>query len=174
LTQIKRDLLDGNSMGWHPGGCRPEDQGLVAMNAPRSASSGGGDYFEHDADMGVVGRGATLEEAFESAAAATFAIMADLAAVRPEQSVTLDFEEADVEIALVRWLNLLLGISHEKGLVFGRFWIERDGVKWRGGASGEPWRRDLERGTEVKGATLTMLEVKQESDGWRARCVVDV
>ena len=45
---------------------------------------------------------------------------------------------------------------------------------WRGGASGEPWRRDLERGTEVKGATLTMLEVKQERDGWRARCVVDV
>ena len=71
-------------------------------------------------------------------------------------------------------LNLLLGLSHEQGLVFGRFWIERDGVRWRGGASGESWRRDLERGVEVKGATLTMLEVKQGPDGWRARCVVDV
>jgi len=144
------------------------------MSALRSVTPRGADYFEHDADIGVAGRGATLEEAFESAAAATFAIMADLSAVRPEQSVTLAFEEADVEIALVRWLNLLLGLSHERGLVFSRFWIERDGVLWRGGASGEPWRRDLERGTEVKGATLTMLEVKQERDGWRARCVVDV
>ncbi|HSD99662.1 MAG TPA: archease [Burkholderiales bacterium] len=144
------------------------------MNPARSIMPGGDNYFEHDADIGVVGRGATLEEAFESAAAATFAIMADLGAVRPEQSVTLDFEEADVEIALVHWLNLLLGLSREHGLIFSRFWIERDGVKWRGGASGEPWRRDLERGTEVKGATLTMLEVKQERDGWRARCVVDV
>lgn len=144
------------------------------MNPARSITPGGDDYFEHDADIGVIGRGATLEEAFESAAAATFAIMADLGAVRPEQSVTLDFEEADVEIALVHWLNLLLGLSREHGLILGRFWIERDGVKWRGGASGEPWRRDLERGTEVKGATLTMLEVKQERDGWRARCVVDV
>ena len=144
------------------------------MSAPRSVTSSGGDYFEHDADIGVVGRGVTLEESFESAAAATFGIMADLAAVRPEQSVALDFEEADVEIALVRWLNLLLGLSHERGLVFSRFWIERDGVRWRGGASGEPWRRDLERGTEVKGATLTMLQVKQEGDGWLACCVVDV
>jgi len=144
------------------------------MSAPRSVTSSGDDYFEHDADIGVIGRGATLEEAFESAAAATFAVMADLSAVRPERSVTLDFEEADVEIALVRWLNLLLGLSHEQGLVFSRFWIERDGVRWRGGASGEPWRRDLERGTEVKGATLTMLEVKQEREGWLARCVVDV
>jgi SHS2 domain-containing protein len=74
----------------------------------------------------------------------------------------------------VRWLNLLLGLSHEQGLVFSRFWIERDGVNWRGGASGEPWRRDLERGVEVKGATLTMLEVKESAAGWVARCVVDV
>jgi len=146
----------------------------LAMNAPPILKPGNNEYFEHDADIGVVGRGVTLEEAFESAAAATFAVMADLSAVRPERSVTLDFEEADIEIALVRWLNLLLALSHERGLAFGRFWIERDGVHWRGGASGEPWRRDLERGTEVKGATLTMLEVKKSATGWEARCVVDV
>jgi SHS2 domain-containing protein len=144
------------------------------MSAPRIVTPSGDDYFEHDADIGVVGRGVTLEEAFESAAAATFAVMTDLSAVRPERSVTFDFEEADVEIALVRWLNMLLGLSHEQGLVFSRFWIERDGVHWRGGASGEPWRRDLERGVEVKGATLTMLGVKESAAGWEARCVVDV
>ena len=144
------------------------------MSAPPILNPGNNEYFEHDADIGVVGRGVTLEEAFESAAAATFAVMADLSAVRPERSVTLDFEEADIEIALVRWLNMLLGLSHEQGLVFGRFWIERDGVHWRGGASGEPWRRDLERGVEVKGATLTMLQVRPAGEGWEARCVVDV
>jgi SHS2 domain-containing protein len=144
------------------------------MSAPPILKPSNNEYFEHDADIGVVGRGATLEESFEAAARATFAVMVDLAAVRPERSVTLDFEEADIELALVRWLNLLLALSHERGLVFSRFWIERDGVRWRGGASGEPWRRDLERGVEVKGATLTMLEVKQGRDGWLARCVVDV
>ena len=66
------------------------------MSAPRSVTvlPSGEDYFEHDADIGVVGRGATIEEAFEAAAAATFGIMADLSAVRPERSVALDFEEA--------------------------------------------------------------------------------
>lgn len=131
-------------------------------------------YFDHDADVGIVGHGGTVEEAFEGAARATFAIMTDIGAVRLERSVPVEFEEADVELALVRWLNLLLGLSHEEGLVFGHFWIERDGVRWRGGARGEPWRRELERGVEVKGATLTMLKVRQTEEGWEARCVVDV
>ncbi|MBI3043812.1 MAG: archease [Betaproteobacteria bacterium] len=144
------------------------------MNASPIVPPAGPAYFEHDADIGVVGRGATLEEAFQSAAAATFAIMTDLASVRPDQSIALDFEEADTELALVRWLNLLLALSHERGLVFSRFWIERDGVLWRGGAAGEPWRPGLERGVEVKGATLTMLSVSPAPGGWEARCVVDV
>jgi len=131
-------------------------------------------YFEHDADIGVVGRGATLESAFEAAARATFAIMTDLAQVRALDSVTVEFEEADEELALVRWLNLLIGSARERRLVFGRFWLERDGVRWRGGASGEPWRPELERGVEVKGATLTMLAVRRADGFWEARCVVDV
>ena len=131
-------------------------------------------YFDHDADVGISGRGVTVEEAFEAAARATFALMTDIAAVQPLESIRLQFEEADCEIALVRWLNLLLGHARERGLVFGRFWIERDGVLWRGGASGEPWRPDLERGVEVKGATLTMLAVSRSGAGWEARCVVDV
>ncbi|MFN7085698.1 MAG: archease [Burkholderiales bacterium] len=131
-------------------------------------------YFEHDADTGVVGYGATLEEAFEAAAAAMFAIMTDLAAVRREHNVDIAFEEADVELALVRWLNALLAAARENGMVFAAFRLERDAVVWRGSASGERWRDGLERGVEVKGATLTMLAVTHTQAGWEARCVVDV
>ena len=132
------------------------------------------DYFDHDADIGVIGRGPTLEEAFEAAAEGMFEIMTDLATVRSERMVPLGFEEADVELALVRWLNLLLAVARERGMVFAEFRLERDGVVWRGSASGEAWRGDLERGVEVKGATLTMLRVEQRESGWEARCVVDV
>lgn len=138
---------------------------------PRAAGHG---YFEHDADVGVVGRGATIEEAFESAARAVFSVMTDPDQVKELETVPVEFEEADVELALVRWLNLLLALSHERGLALGRFWIERDGVRWRGGAAGEPWHAGLERGVEVKGATLTMLSVRETSAGREARCVVDV
>jgi SHS2 domain-containing protein len=132
------------------------------------------DYFDHDADIGVIGRGATLEEAFEAAARGTFAIMADLGQVRPVQDVPLEFEEADVELALVRWINLLITLAREHRMVFCRFRIEQDGVRWRGGASGEPWRTGFDRGVEVKGATLTMLRVTRAPAGWEAACVVDV
>jgi SHS2 domain-containing protein len=136
--------------------------------------SRGHELFEHDADFGVVGRGGTIEEAFVGAAEATFGLMVDLAQVAPRESVTLEFEEADRELALVTWLNALLAQARDRGLVFGRFALARDGAHWRGSAAGEPWRPALERGTEVKGATLTMLSVRESDAGWEARCVVDV
>ena len=145
-----------------------------AMKAAPAAANSSFTYFDHDADVGVIGRGATIEEAFESAARATFAIMADLEQVRPADTIALDFEEADAEIALVRWLNLLITLAREHRMTFCRFWVEKDGVHWRGGASGEPWRPGIDRGVEVKGATLTMLCVRQDTAGWEARCVVDV
>jgi SHS2 domain-containing protein len=143
----------------------------VTSELPRTGNSA---YFEHDADVGVIGRGATLEEAFEAAARATFAIMADPDQVRAVETVRVEFEEADFELALVRWINGLLTAAREHRMTFCRFWIERDGVLWRGGASGEPWREGLDRGVEVKGATLTMLRVGSTATGWEAACVVDV
>jgi SHS2 domain-containing protein len=132
------------------------------------------DYFEHDADIGVIGRGATLEQAFESAAAATFAIMADAASLREVLEVEVSFVEDDVEFALVRWLNALIGSARERGAVYRRFALSRQESRWFGRAWGERWRDDLERGVEVKGATLTMLSVEATEAGWEARCVVDV
>lgn len=131
-------------------------------------------YFEHGADIGVIGGGGTLEEAFENAARAVFAVMTPLQAVRERETLEIDFEETDPELALVTWLNLLLARSHERGLVFSRFALKRAGSNWHGHASGESWRPDLERGTGVKGATLTMLSVAERGGRWEARCVVDV
>ena len=132
------------------------------------------DYFEHQADIGVIGRGATVEQAFVGAARATFAVMTVLDAIQPAQETKIEFEEEDVELALVTWLNLLLARAHERGLVFGEFELRHDGARWSGLARGEPWSERLERGTGVKGATLTALSVEPCGAGWEARCVVDV
>ena len=131
-------------------------------------------YFEHDADMGIVGRGTRIEAAFENAAAAVFAMMTGLDQVKLQSSVDVEFEEADAELALVTWLNLLLGEARSRALIFGRFHLRRDGARWSGTAEGETWRAGLERGVEVKGATLTGLAVRQQDGIWDARCVVDV
>ena len=131
-------------------------------------------YFEHGADMGIVGRGAQIEQAFEQAAMAVFALMTRLDDVQPQQSVAIEFEEADAELALVTWLNRLLGEARSRALVLGRFQLRRNGTLWNGTAAGEPWREDLERGVEVKGATLTALAVARQGGIWEAHCVVDV
>jgi SHS2 domain-containing protein len=115
-----------------------------------------------------------VEAAFEQAANAMFAIMVEPPSVRTLHAVDVDFEEDDLELALVRWLNALLAQARERGLVLGSFSLRRDGSRWHGVARGEPWRESHTRGTEVKGATLTALSVRQDADGWRARCVVDV
>lgn len=131
-------------------------------------------YFEHDADMGIIGRGMTVEQSFEAAAQAVFAIITNLEAVQPVTAVAIEFEETDLELALVIWLNLILGKSRELGMVFSRFHIQRQGNQWHGKVLGEKWHDGMERGVEVKGATLTMLSVKQIGPVWEARCVVDV
>ncbi|OGA15145.1 MAG: archease [Betaproteobacteria bacterium RIFCSPLOWO2_12_FULL_63_13] len=132
------------------------------------------DYFEHDADIGIIGRGKTVEASFENAARAMFAIQCDIDSIRPLEQVEVNFEEDEVELALVRWLNALLAASRERGLAPCDFGLERSGECWRGWARGERWREAVTRGTEVKGATLTMLSVSQGPAGWEARCVVDV
>lgn len=147
--------------------CRPI-LGGEAGRAPQGA------YFAHDADFGVIGRGERLEDAFVGAACAVFALRARLPDVATRERVEVTFEESDVELALVRWLNLLLAHAAERGLALAAFSLTRRGDRWQGVGWGEPWRPELERGIEVKGATLTMLSVKREGELWEARCVVDV
>jgi SHS2 domain-containing protein len=131
-------------------------------------------YFDHDADIGIEAFGATPEECFENAASAMFAVMTPPALVLPERRVEIEFHEADREMALVEWLNRLLAQARLAGLVLASFELTRVGDHYVGAAWGMPWKKGAERGTEVKGATLTGLSVAADGKRWRARCVVDV
>jgi SHS2 domain-containing protein len=131
-------------------------------------------YFDHDADTGMIGRGTTLEDAFVHAAEATFALKCNLGEVEPREAIDIEFSEADDELALVTWLNELLAHANARGLALSRFALARNGDHWHGKARGEPWHAGLERGTQVKGATLTALKVAHDGGGWEARCVVDL
>jgi SHS2 domain-containing protein len=131
-------------------------------------------YFEHIADIGVIGHGPTLTDAFVSAAEATFAIMADAARLSETLVVEIRFREGDDELALVTWLNRLLAEARVHGAVFRRFELEREGDAYTGRAYGCMWDDSIPRGTEVKGATLTALAIKHDEQGYEARCVVDV
>lgn len=131
-------------------------------------------YFDHEADIGIEAHGKTLEAAFEHAASAMFAIMAHPSTILPERQVRVEFDEPDRELALVEWLNRLLAQARLAGLVLASFELRRDGDHYSGHGWGMPWKRGAERGTEVKGATLTQLHVTDDGKQWQVRCVVDV
>lgn len=131
--------------------------------------------FEHDADVGVRGRGATVAEAFANAARALTAVMTDPAAVRESVSLEIACEAGDPESLLYDWLNALVFEMSTRSLVFARCEVEIEGERLRARAFGEPVEVARHHpAVEVKGATWTSLRVAREGNGWIAECVVDV
>ena len=132
-------------------------------------------HFPHDADIGVVGAGSTKAEAFRQAALALTAVVTDPGNVAPLHAVPVTCQAATGELLLVEWLNALIYEMAVRGMLFGDFAIEIDGGELRATAYGEAV--DIARhepAVEIKGATLTALQVSEGPDGWRAQCVVDV
>lgn len=136
----------------------------------------GWQHFQHMADIGVHGYGATLAEAFEQAALAMTAVITDPATVRPESVVEVACAAPDRELLLADWLNAWVYEMATRHMLFSRFQVALEDGRLRGKGWGEP----LERGrhhpaVEIKGATYTALQVWQDAAGlWHAQCVVDV
>ncbi len=134
------------------------------------------EHFEHGADIGVRGVGRTPAQAFEQAALALTAVIADPATVAAGTPVGIACEAPDLELLLADWLNALVYEMQVRGMLFGRFEVSIEGTWLAARAWGEPV--DVARhkpAVEVKGATYTQLAVRRLEDGnWLAQCVVDV
>lgn len=134
------------------------------------------EHFEHRADMGIRGLGASPAEAFEQAASALTAVITDLSKVIPVEAVDISCDAPDLEYLLVDWLNSLIFEMSTRHLLFSRFSVEIQQGTLCGRAWGEPV--DVPRHcptVEVKGATYTALRVVQNDTGqWIAQAVVDV
>jgi SHS2 domain-containing protein len=133
------------------------------------------EHFEHEADVGVRGRGYSPEEAFEAAGLALTALVTDPARVRPEQEVVVSRSGSDPEILFVDWLNALIFEMSTRKMLFSDFHVRLSPDGLVGSAIGERIDRYRhEPAVEPKGATFTELRVGKEKEGWIAQCVVDV
>lgn len=134
------------------------------------------EHFEHGADIGVRGVGRTPAQAFEQAALALTAVIADPATVAAGTPVDIACEAPDTELLFADWLNALVYEMQVRRMLFGRFEVSIEGTRLVARAWGEPV--DIARhrpAVEVKGATYTQLAVRRLDDGnWLAQCVVDV
>ena len=136
----------------------------------------GWEHFPHIADIGVRGFGSTAAASFEQAALALTAAIAGLESIRPEEIVKVRCEAPNVELLLVDWLNAIVYEMSIRKMLFSEFHVNIDGGILHGQAHGEKISVSRHRpASEVKGATLSELEVAQSLDGiWHAQCIVDV
>ncbi len=134
------------------------------------------EHFHHEADIGIRGIAASLEEAFEQAGLALTAVITDPHLVRPEEVVEVCCQAPDDELLFAEWINALIYEMATRKMLFSRFEVQLGDHSLQGRAWGERVdRRRHQPAVEVKGATYTELKVWRDSDGiWHAQCVVDV
>jgi len=134
------------------------------------------EYFEHQADIGIRGKGNTLAEAFEQAALAMFEIMVDTIDLNPTESQIVEIEADNSEELLISWLSELLFLKDVENKIFSRFEISKiDENTIVAKVYGE--KIDFSRHKlklEVKAATWTQLAIKKHDNGYIAQCLVDV
>ena len=134
------------------------------------------EHFPHEADIGVRGRGDTVDIAFEQAALGLTAVVTDPDLVRNHEQVAITCEAPSLDVLLVDWLNALIYEMTTRSMLFGRFQVNIDGLRLSAKAEGERVdRKRHEPVVEPKGATFTELRVSRDEEGqWVAQCVVDV
>jgi SHS2 domain-containing protein len=124
----------------------------------------------------VRGFGASIEEAFEQAAVALTAVVADVSRIEKKETVEVRCDAPDFELLLVSWLNTIIYEMAVRTMLFKSFRVVMSGCSLTGTLVGE--RVDPQRhrvAVETKGATVTALRVHRNPDGqWLAQCVVDV
>ena len=137
------------------------------------------EYFDHEADIGIVGYGRNLEEAFEQGAKAMFNIMADINTIARERKVDIEVRANDREALFIEWLNELLARKDIEGMLFSEFDVrieeKGDMLVLKGMAKGEKINYEKHRvDIEVKAATYSQLKIEKIDGIWKVQCVVDV
>jgi SHS2 domain-containing protein len=134
------------------------------------------EHFSHGSDIGVRGYGESPAEAFEQAAVALSAVVADVSKIIPRESVEIRCEAPDLELLLMSWLNAVIYEMALRQMLFSKFRVSISGRSLAGtlwGENIEPERHEI--AVETKGATVTGLRVARGQDGrWTAECVIDV
>jgi SHS2 domain-containing protein len=137
------------------------------------------EFFDHQADIGIVGVGKSYEQAFQEGAKAMFEIMCDLKTVKLVKSISVDATAKDLSELFIEWLNELLAQKDIVDMLFSSFKVRitktKSGYKLTGVLKGETLNQKKHRlKVEVKAASYSQLKVWKDKNLYKAQCVVDV
>ncbi len=129
------------------------------------------EHFDDERRTGLRGFGSTVAEAFEQAALAFTATMADPGRVGAWDEIELRCQAADTERLLAAWLRLLAEYAASRQILFSRFEVRIDGTQLSARASGE--QMDLRHRGYPRMADGPLLHVARHGDGWVAQASVE-
>lgn len=134
------------------------------------------ELLEHTADVGVIGKGETMAEAFENAAYGMFSIMADLSRYTPTSSRVVHAAGVDDVTLLQGFLSQLIVLFDADRLLPLEFEITEISMGrltcW---VSTRPIADDIEWiGPAIKAVTYHQMAVESAGREWTARAIFDV
>ena len=134
------------------------------------------EVLDHTADTGIIAYGADVRELFSNAALALFSLITETASVEEKLHLNLKVCSEDKDSLLVEWLNELIYLFDVKHILFSRFEIESlTHNELKATCYGEEFdQRKHQIKTGVKAATYHMLKLDKNSDGYRARVILDI
>jgi protein archease len=136
--------------------------------------------LDHTADVGFEVRAPTLESLFEECRRALLMTVFEQPPETGERESLVRLSAPDLETLLVRWINELVYLIQDNGVVPVRADIrvweaDEEGFSLEALLAGAPL--DLEgygwQG-EIKSATFHGLAVESRKEGWQARVILDV
>jgi SHS2 domain-containing protein len=135
-------------------------------------------YFDHEADVGIVAYGSTLEEAFQIGAQAMLDVICEQQKIG-EQKVLINLAAHDLVDLWISFLNELLAQMDIQEIFLSHCVIRKikkndEEYRLEGTAYGFPRSKDMIRKSEVKAATYCQAEVIQKPGECKVQCVLDL
>ncbi len=146
------------------------------------------EYFETMADMGIIGKGNNLEEAFINCAKALTNLMVDINTIEHKIKKEFTIESDDLEGLLYDFLTELLILLDSEYLIFSKFKLEINKINKSNNnnnnykyilhcvAYGEKLNKIKHNGKEeVKAITYHKMEIKKdENNKYIIKLIVDL
>jgi SHS2 domain-containing protein len=138
------------------------------------------EFLEHTADIYIAAYGATLEEAFENAALATFEVMTDTRKITQKIEDIVKVEATDVQALLYTWLEQLLISFETKGNLYSSFKIPKiektkDGFMFTAKMRGELFNPEKHpQKVGIKAVTYHRMEIDRRPGKVSVKFILDI
>jgi SHS2 domain-containing protein len=134
------------------------------------------DYFEHTADIGIRGYGASYAEALEAAARGMMAQICDASKMTVTTVMTVTIQQSSLEDCTVRFLNHLIFLFETSKFVPLEYTLTQpDEFAITAVLQGDTFNQERDEFIqEIKAATYHQFKITHNDNLWMIQVIVDI